>query len=343
VRRGFARRAAVFGLVALGVFVVLVSVVVSAVGNVMRDSPAVGLVVLGLIGVAVVTAWRTGRVLRSAAGPVGELIEASARVESGQYGIEVPERGPGEIRSLVRSFNAMSRRLEATREERGRLLADVSHELRTPLTVIQGNVEAMLDGVYPADREHLERVLAETRQLEQLIDDLRTVSAAETGSLVLQRESVDLAALVRDVVTGFGAQADGAGVALTVDAPEGLPDAELDPRRMRQVLGNLVANALRHTPAGGSVAVAVRAEPGEVVIEVTDTGRGMDEATAARAFDRFWRTPDSPGAGLGLPIVRDLVAAHGGSVALTSRAGKGTTVVVRLPVAEPAAPAGPRG
>ena len=271
------------------------------------------------------------RAIRGAAGPVGELIEASSRVEAGEYGLQVVERGPREVRALVRAFNAMSSRLAETDSRRRQLLADVSHELRTPLTVIQGNVEGMLDGVYATDREHLEHVLAEARQLERLIEDLRTMSLVDAGALPLHRERVDLGALAAEAVAALQPQAAEAGVDLSATSADAIPELELDPRRMRQVIGNLVSNALRHTPSGGNVRVTISTGSGALILSVTDTGSGMDADSAARAFDRFWRSPGSPGSGLGLPIARDLVAAHGGDVELQTTAGHGTTVTVRLP------------
>jgi signal transduction histidine kinase len=261
---------------------------------------------------------------------MSELIEASARVEAGQFGTQVPERGPGEVRTLARAFNAMSTRLAEADAERRRLLADVSHELRTPLTVIQGNVEGILDGLYPADRAILERILAETQHLERLIEDLRTLSMADAGALALQREPTDLGGLAGEVVAGFEPQAASGAVTLTMEAADGLPDLELDPLRVRQVITNLVSNALRHTPAGGRVTVSVSADGDDQLLAVADTGGGMDADAASHAFDRFWRTPDSPGAGLGLAIARDLMVAHGGGIALDSTAGIGTTVVCRF-------------
>ncbi|MGH2402508.1 MAG: sensor histidine kinase, partial [Candidatus Limnocylindria bacterium] len=285
-------------------------------------SPVLGIAVL--VGFALLVR-RVVRAVRLAAAPMGELIEASARVEAGELGTQVEERGPREVRALARAFNAMSTRLEETEASRRRLLADVSHELRTPLTVIQGNVEGILDGLYPADRAHLERILAETHQLERLIDDLRTLSMADAGALGLQREPTDLGALAADAVAAFEPQAATAGVSLVVEAEDDLPDLELDPLRMRQVITNLVANAVRHTPSGGRVTVSVAADGDRHVLSVADTGPGMDADAAAHAFDRFWRTADSPGAGLGLAIVRDLVTAHGGEVDLRTGVGQGTT------------------
>jgi signal transduction histidine kinase len=287
-------------------------------------------VVLAVLVPLLVLRWIV-RGFRYAAAPVGELIEASGRVEAGQLGIQVPERGPREVRQLTRSFNAMSERLARTEEQRRRLLADVSHELRTPLTVIQGNVEGMLDGLYPADRVHLERIRAETEHLERLIDDLRTLSLAESGALPLHREPADLGELAREATTGFEPQATGSGVTLAVDAADDLPELELDPRRIRQVVANLVSNALRHTPRGGEVRVAARRTPSGAELEVRDTGSGMDAEAAAHAFDRFWRAGESSGAGLGLAIVRDLVVAHGGDVQLVSAPGEGTSVRISFP------------
>jgi len=283
-----------------------------------------------LVGFALL-ARRVVRYIRHAAAPMGELIEASARVEAGQLGTQVSEQGPRETRTLARAFNAMSRRLSETENARRQLLADVSHELRTPLTVIQGNVEGMLDGLYPADRTHLERLLAETNQLERLIEDLRTLSLAEAGAMALALQPTDLGALAVDVVAGFESQADGAEIRLLVDAPTNLPELELDPLRVRQVIGNLVSNALRHTPRGGRVAVSVTNAEGGQLLTVLDTGTGMEPADVSRAFDRFWRSADSPGAGLGLAIVRDLVAAHGGEVEIRSVPGGGTTALCHFP------------
>jgi two-component system sensor histidine kinase BaeS len=288
---------------------------------------------------AVLLLAAVARGVRVATAPLGELIEASGRVEAGELGGQVPERGPREIRALARSFNAMSARLAATEEQRRRLLADVSHELRTPLTVLQGNVEAMLDGLYPADREHLERVRDEAQQLERLIDDLRTLSLADAGALTLNREEADLAELAREAVAGFEAQASAAQVALVAEADVPV-ELELDPHRVRQVITNLVANALRHTPAGGRVTVAVERRGEQAMLEVRDTGAGMPPEDVARAFDRFWRQGEGASAGLGLAIVQDLVAAHGGEATLTSQLGQGTTVTCRLPVGAASPPAG---
>jgi len=271
------------------------------------------------------------RLLRRTAAPVSDLIEAAARVEAGDYAGRVPEGGPGEVRGLARAFNAMSERLEATDEARRRLLADVSHELRTPLTVMQGTLEGMLDGLYPVDEAHLAPVLEETRVLARLVEDLRTLSLSEAGSLRLYREPTDLAALLRDVAAGHQPAADAVGVTITVGGTGGPLLMDVDPARIRQVVGNLIANALRFTPAGGSIGVTVGSTDGGVVVGVRDTGTGMEPEALEHAFDRFYRSPGSPGSGLGLPIARNLVEAHGGRIEIESSPGGGTQVRLTLP------------
>ena len=333
-RGRFVRRAGAFGVVVTAIFAAVITGVVWLVSGALTslfgptEAPGVviGLaVVLAFIGLVVV-----GRVVRRAAGPLGSLVEASGRVEAGELGVSVAEEGPREFRSLARAFNAMSRQLADTDAERRRLLADVSHELRTPLAIIQGTVEGIVDGVYPATPEAVAPILEEVRVMERLVDDLRTLSLADAGQLTLHREPTDLAAVADDVIAAFAARAARDGVTLGVRADDA-PDLSLDALRMRQVLTNLIANALRATPRGGTVTVAVGSEPGGAVLSVTDDGAGMPAELATRAFDRFSRAPGSAGSGLGLAIVRELVEAHGGSVSLRSAPGEGTVVRVTLP------------
>jgi two-component system, OmpR family, sensor histidine kinase BaeS len=221
-------------------------------------------------------------------------------------------------------------RLEAQDRERRTLLADVSHELRTPLAVIRGGVEAIIDGVHPADEPHLAAIVEETRVMERLVEDLRTLALAESGRLALHREAVDLAELVQDVAASFGAAAAGADVRIVVDAPDGLPPADVDPVRIREVVANLVDNAIRHTPPGGRVELRVGGGA-DVRIDVADTGRGIDPAILPHVFDRFVKAPGSRGSGLGLAIARDLVTAHGGTMTVTSQANAGTIFTIVLP------------
>jgi len=328
--RRFARRIAAFAVLLIVVIVTTIVVVAWLVGTLLSQDISNSIVPAIAIIVILFILTRLGRGVGRATAPLADLIGASAKVEAGQVGAQVEVRGPREIRALARAFNAMSTRLAADTDQRRRFLADVSHELRTPLTVIQGSVEGMLDGLYPADREHLGRLLAETHQLERLIEDLRTLALTDAGALELRREPVDLAALAADVVAGFEAHASSEGVALQTDLEE-VPPLSLDARRVRQVIGNLVSNALRHTPESGRVTVRVRRVGGTMELEVADTGGGMPAEAADRAFDRFWRSGDTAGAGLGLAIVRDLVHAHGGEATLESAPGAGTVVRCRFP------------
>ncbi len=330
MRGRFMARIGCFFLFMIVVFVSVVALLAWLIGSVI--GAAAGLaptILIGLLAVFILALM--GRGIRRAAAPVGDLIEASGRVESGDFSTRVPERGPREVRTLARAFNDMSARLEEVEHQRRSALADVSHELRTPLTVIQGNLEALLDGVYPADAAHLQPILEETRLMERLIEDLRTLTLVEAGSLVLHREPTDLGALLNEVAAGYRSQAELAGVALDVTPADSLPSLDVDPARIREVVSNLLTNALRHTPRDGKVEVSARLVGSNVEVTVHDTGSGIPPEQLDRVFDRFYRSPDSPGSGLGLPIAKSLVEAHGGTIGATSAVGTGTTIRFSLP------------
>ena len=263
---------------------------------------------------------------------VGSVMEAADRVAAGDYHVRVSEHGPASIRAMARAFNMMTERLQNHDKLRRDLMADVAHELRTPLTVIQGKLEGLLDGVYQPDRDQLRQLLDETHVLARLIEDLRTVALSESGGLKLQKELIDVTAVARDVVLAYGGDAQARGVRLEVDAPDDLPPIDADAVRIREVIGNLLSNALRHTPTGGSVVVRVAAGvSGGVSVDVRDTGRGMPPEEIARAFDRFYKGSESRGSGLGLTIARGLVSAHGGEIRASSEPGRGTTIAFTLP------------
>jgi two-component system sensor histidine kinase BaeS len=337
------RMGCLFGLVflfAVALASLVMWTVLTAFGFILTSEPvrliAVAGVLLGVFGMLAL-----GRGFRRIAAPIGDLVEAVERIEAGDYDVVVPVRGPREIRSLARAINAMTARLSGSESRRRTFLADVTHELRTPLTVIRGQVEGLIDAVYPADAEHLEPILEETRVLERLVEDLRTLSLAESGSLTLAREAVDLAELIGDVVAAFHTTAAAGGVELGMEVAPDLPRVDLDPLRIRGVLVNLLANALRHTPAGGSVTVATAlaspdaasqsgAGPG-VHIAVRDTGEGIAPELLPTVFDRFVKDPASRGSGLGLAIARSVVEAHGGAIAVASTVGQGTTFTIALP------------
>ncbi len=273
-----------------------------------------------------------GRGLRRFTRPMDDLIEAAGRVERGDYSATISEYGPRQVRSVARAFNAMSARLKAADEQRRGLLADVVHELRTPLAVIQAQAEAIADGVYPADEEHLAPIVDATHSLEVLVEDLRALALTDTGSLALNREPVDPGELVRDTAASFEAQAEASGVELRADAAGDVPLVDADPVRIRGALGNVVANAIRYTPRGGSVTIAAAKSGERIALSVSDTGTGISPELLPRVFERFVRGRESPGSGLGLAIAHDIVVAHGGQIEVTSSTPSGTTVKMTLPV-----------
>lgn len=291
-----------------------------------------GIVAVALLVVGAIAAWRG---LRSMTAPIDDLVAASEQVERGDYSARVAESGPPPMRMLGRTFNRMSSRLAEQDERRRTFLADVAHELRTPLSVIEAQLEAIEDGVYPADREHLEPIHEQAQALEKLIDDVRTVALADAGSLAIDRQPTELDGLIRDAAASFAAQAQSADVSLAADLPTNMPIVPLDAGRIRQVLGNLIRNALRHTPPGGRVTVSasVVGRPASAVeVAVTDTGSGIAPELLPRIFERFAKGPDAAGTGLGLAIARDLVAAHGGTITAASRPGVETVVRFSLPL-----------
>ena len=339
MRRRFLWRfaAAIVFLVALAVsgallLFWLVATLADADGPPRGGPPGFARFLLSLLVVTIVV-FVARRAYRRLAEPVGNLVEAAGRVESGDYGARVPETGSRELRALAHAFNAMAARLEANEEQRRILLADVSHELRTPLTVIQGNLEAVIDGVYRADAEHLQPILEETRVMSRLVDDLRTLALSEAGALTLHREPTDLGALLHEVGSSFRPSAEAVGVELRTEIESGVPPLRIDPARIREVVANLLTNAVRHTPRGGTVTVALRRlQDGRVSVEVHDTGPGIRSERLERIFDRFAKSPESRGSGLGLAIARNLVTAHGGDITAESPAGGGATIRFTLPV-----------
>ncbi|HXD80214.1 MAG TPA: HAMP domain-containing sensor histidine kinase [Candidatus Acidoferrum sp.] len=262
--------------------------------------------------------------------PMGSLIDAAGRIEAGDYSVQVAEAGPRDLRSVARAFNQMSARLKASDEQRRGFLAELAHEFRTPLTVIRGQAEAIADGVYPGDSAHVAPILDSTETLDRLVEDLRTLVLTDAGNLVLHKEPTDLGALSTDTVESFRTQAEAAKLTLTAEVADSLPWVELDPARIRSVLGNLLSNALRHTPAGGSIKVAVTGSADELVLTVTDTGQGIPPELLPHVFERFVKGTNSPGSGLGLAIAHDIVAAHGGKLEIESAVGSGTSVRLKF-------------
>ena len=315
-------------------FIFLVSIAISFAAN--RIGPHYGffppLVVIVVIFVLIGSVVARG--FRGFARPMDDLIDAAGRIEHGDYSARIREDGPVQLRSVARAFNSMSARLKSNDERRRDFLADVVHELRTPLSVIRAEAEAIQDGVHPADEEHLAPIIDATRSLEVLVEDLRALALTDTGSLSLHREPVDPRELAREAVSAFEAQAESAGVRLTNAVPDGLPAVDVDPARMRSALGNVIANAIRHTKAEGSVTVNGARAGERIVLDVVDNGEGIPADLLPHVFERFVRGPHSRGTGLGLAIAHDLVVAHSGEIVATSTVGTGTVIRITLPLAK---------
>jgi two-component system OmpR family sensor kinase/two-component system sensor histidine kinase BaeS len=327
---------ALFTLLAMVGATVLFWTIASALGA----SDLFGNGIRGAAILLLLLAWLlAARSVRRLAARVDDVIDAVGRVADGDLTARVAERGPSDARSLARAFNAMTSRLEASEEQRRKMLADVSHELRTPLSVMQGSLEAIVDGVRPADEAHLAAILDETKVLSRLVEDLRTLSLAESGALALHREPTDLAALATETLASFGTQAEGAGITVGAALEPGLPPVDADPVRAREILVNLIANALRYTPPSGRVSVDARRVQGVVEVRVRDTGMGISPDALDHIFDRFYKSAESRGAGLGLAIAKQLVEAHGGAISASSVVGKGTDIQFTLPIESPAAKA----
>jgi signal transduction histidine kinase len=287
-----------------------------------RGPPPVAVAVVGAAVVATFIAYRR------LAGPVSELLDGAERIGGGDYEARVRPSGPRAVRTLGRAFNEMAGRLDASENARRRFLADVTHELRTPLTVLQAEVEAQLDGIHPRDDAHLTMLRDQTRTLDRLVEDLRTLALGDAGRLTLHPESMSALAIAADAVAAIAASAAGRDITVTVEGTDVEFDA--DPVRLTQVLTNLLTNAVRHTPRGGSVIVTVGAGPDEVVFSVADTGPGI-AGDPERVFDRFARAADSGGSGLGLTIARQLVEGHGGTLVAANDPNGGARFTASLP------------
>jgi two-component system sensor histidine kinase BaeS len=345
-RRGgclFFRFAGVFGLVALlatGGMAALAFVFTRLFAGNAQTAVMVWIVGCSLsVALPVLAIALAVRAFSGIARPLGSVVNAAEAVANGDLSVRVPAEGHGDFYRLAAVFNHMLEELESADRQRRNLTADVAHELRTPLQIIQGNLEGILDEVYEPTEEHISATLDETRLLARLVEDLGTLSLAESGQLALIREQVDVGELLLDVQTSFSGQAEAAGIDLLVEV-EGEPESmtiSADAGRLDQVLGNLVANALRHTHAGGNIVLGAEPMTGGIRITVEDTGEGIAPEDLPAVFDRFWKGDRSrshalgAGSGLGLAIVRQLVRAHGGEVEVESALGQGTTFTVELP------------
>jgi two-component system OmpR family sensor kinase len=278
-------------------------------------------------GLGVLIGWIMARGLSA---PLVQLAAAARRLAQGQFDERVSVRGAEELTDLAGAFNEMAANLQQADSLRRNLVADIAHELRTPLSIIQGNLQAILDDVYPLDKTEIADIFDETIMLNRLISDLRELAQAEAGQLQLHRQPTDLLLLVKTVTDLFGESAREKEITLQTALSPKIPSLPADADRLRQVLHNLLGNAVRHTPAGGVVTVAADLINGDesVQISVTDTGPGIAPEDLPHVFDRFWRADKSRareygGSGLGLAIARQLVEAHGGQIGVRSPGASG--------------------
>jgi signal transduction histidine kinase len=268
--------------------------------------------------------------------PVRELTTATRAMARGDLEQQVPVRSQDELGELAASFNQMSADLARANELRRQMTADIAHDLRTPLSVIKGYTEGLRDGVLQATPDTFQTVHQEAEHLSRLVEDLRTLSLADAGELTLTRQLVPPRELLERTAAAHLPRAQQLEIDLQVTDEANVPVVNVDPERMAQVLGNLVSNALRHTPVGGQISLAARQRGNNVVLSVQDNGVGIAPDKLPRIFDRFYRGDEARQAhegesGLGLAIAKSLVELHGGTISVESTLGEGTTFRILLP------------
>lgn len=303
-----------------------------------RRSSFIGLSVAGFV--AVVFASLAGLAFATGlARPIERITEAAASLSSGDRRARTGLAGEDSIGLLGRTFDEMADAIEADRELERRLTADVAHELRTPLQAIQATVEAMQDGVLPADEERLAVVRDETVRLARLADGILELTRLERGAVPMRREPIAFDVPIRAALDAHRILIESCGLTLHERLVAGLMVSG-DPDRLTQAVGNLLSNAARYTPEGGSIEVALAVEDGKAVLRVSDTGIGVAEEDAERVFARFWRADSAResstgGMGIGLAVVREIVERHDGTVGVERRDGDGATFAMRIPLLEP--------
>ncbi len=288
-------------------------------------------------GVAFVAALLVGGLLmRGIVAPVQRLTRAAERIAQGDLDVRAAVAARDEIGQLGRAFNTMAASLSHAQTARRAQTADIAHELRNPLAVLRGTLEAISDGVYAPTPENLDPALAQVQTLTRLVEDLRVLALADAGELRLERQPLALALLLSRVVEAHRVALEAQGLTLTCVLPASLPEVVGDTDRLAQVVGNLLANAAQHVPAGGAVRLSARADQRGVLVQVADNGPGVSEAELPRLFERFWRSDparsrDTGGSGLGLAIARRIIEAHDGRIWAAPTPGGGLTVAFWLP------------
>ncbi|MBI4672150.1 MAG: HAMP domain-containing protein [Chloroflexi bacterium] len=293
------------------------------------------LVIAGLLAGMLSIALGIG-LSRTLSAPLANLATAAHRFAARDWQQRVPVRGAHEVAEVATAFNRMADDLERQETTRRNMIADIAHELRTPLAVMQGNLHAMLDQVYPLDRSEIATLYDETRLLARLVDDLRELALADAGQLQLNAQSVKLDDVLQNAAANFSIAADAQNVRVTVSGLQSLPRVRADSDRVAQVLRNLLANALRHTPEGGTITLGAQPQAEFVRVTVRDTGEGIAPQDVPHVFERFYRadksrTRTTGGTGLGLAIAKAWVEAMGGRIGVESEAGRGSEFWFTLP------------
>jgi len=265
-----------------------------------------------------------------------ELTKATQSLAAGKLGQQVPVRSQDELGELAAAFNQMSADLARAREIRQQMTADIAHELRTPLSIILGHAEALSEGALPPEAETFRIIHDEARQLNRLVEDLRTLSLSDAGELSLVREPVEPGALLERVANSYASLAGEKEIALRVNAAPELSPIYVDLERMVQVFSNLLDNAIRYTPKGGVVELSANLDGESMVFKIKDSGSGIPPEELPLIFNRFYRLDKARqraegGTGLGLAIAKSIVENHGGQIAVESEVGRGVTFIVTLP------------
>jgi signal transduction histidine kinase len=343
IGRGIATRIALAALASAALGMTILAVGVTVVGadifralmveagdsadhaQAMYDESVTTVLIAAVVVAAVASVVLAVILARMLAHPLAEVGGAARRIAEGDYAARVPRGGPEELTSLADSFNQMASSLERQEVMRRDFIANAAHELRTPLTNLQGYLEALRDGVITADRATYESLWDEAERLVRLSHSLDALAEGDAATSSPILVDLDLAAAIRAALDLAGPTLDRAGLQLIVEVPDRLA-ARANPDHLAQVLGNLLSNAARYTPAGGTVTVRAERRPADLLVSVANTGEGIPAEDLDRVFERFYRVEKSRdralgGAGIGLAVVKQLVEAEGGQVGAESRAG----------------------